>query len=166
MGTEENKATLERFDRLTGACELDALDEICTPDMMNHALASHRPPGLLGTKQFLAESAGDQRKAAWRRSMIFDQQVVTVGEGDYVTQFGKRAGTWPGGRFRGVDIPAGDYEYNVAFMYRFREGRIAERWALRDDLGMILQLTTGSPRNLIQSAARMTTTPSHGRRTR
>jgi hypothetical protein len=25
-------------------------------------------------------------------------------------------------------------------MYRFERGRIAERWAVRDDLGMILQL--------------------------
>ena len=56
MGIEENKATVERFDWLTGTCELDALDEICTPDMVNHALAPHRPPGLAGTKQFLAES--------------------------------------------------------------------------------------------------------------
>jgi hypothetical protein len=49
MGIRENKATVERFDRLTGASELDPLDEICTPDMVNHALALHRPPGLAGT---------------------------------------------------------------------------------------------------------------------
>jgi predicted ester cyclase len=28
----------------------------------------------------------------------------------------------------------------VAFMYRFVDGRIAERWAVRDDLGMMIQL--------------------------
>ncbi|MBV9943150.1 MAG: ester cyclase [Solirubrobacterales bacterium] len=138
---EEHKATVARFDELTGASELDALDEICTADMVNHALASHRPAGLAGTKQFLAESERDPGKAAWRRSMMFDQRVVTVAEGEYVIQLGKRAGTWPGGRFRGIDIPAGEYEYGVAFMYRFSDGRIAERWAVRDDLGMILQLT-------------------------
>lgn len=82
MGIRENKANVERCDRLTGACKLEALDEICTPDMVNHALASHRPPGLAGTKQFLAESESDPVKAA------------------------------------------------------FRGGRIAERWAVRDDLGM------------------------------
>ncbi|HEY6399059.1 MAG TPA: hypothetical protein VIX82_16545 [Solirubrobacteraceae bacterium] len=97
MGIRENKATVERCDRLTGACKLDALDEICTPDMVNHALASHRPPGLAGTKQFLAESESDPVKAVWRRSMMFDQQLVAVAEGDYVIQLGKRAGTWPGG---------------------------------------------------------------------
>jgi len=84
MGIHENKATVERFDELTGAAELDALDEICTADMVNHALASHRPAGLAGTKQFLAESQDDAGHAAWRRSMIFEQRVVTVAEGDYV----------------------------------------------------------------------------------
>jgi predicted ester cyclase len=153
MGIRENKATVERFDRLTGACELGALDDICTPDMVNHALASHRPPGLAGTKQFLAESESDAGKAAWRRSLMFDQRLVTVAEGEYVTQLGTRAGRWPGGRFRGIEIPGGHYEYGVAFMYRFRDGRIAERWAVRDDLGMILQLTNASPQSVLQRAA-------------
>jgi predicted ester cyclase len=30
--------------------------------------------------------------------------------------------------------------YDVAFMYRFQQGRIAARWAVRDDLAMIQQL--------------------------
>jgi hypothetical protein len=108
--------------------------------MLNHAVAHHRSPGLEGTKEFLRECELDVGKAAWMRSMISDQQVITMGEGDYVIQYGTRAGTWPGGRFRGIDVRAGDYRHDVAFMYRFDRGLIAERWALRDDLGMILQL--------------------------
>ena len=38
-----------------------------------------------------------------------DLDVVAVAEGDYVIQLGRRTGTWPGGRFRGVDIGPGDY---------------------------------------------------------
>jgi ketosteroid isomerase-like protein len=159
MGIRENKATVERFDRLTGACELTGLDQLCTPDMVNHALAAHRPLGLAGTKQFLAESESDPGKAAWRRSLMFDQRLVTVAEGEYVTQLGTRAGRWPGGRFRGIEIPGGDYRYDVAFMYRFRGGRIAERWAVRDDLGMILQLTNASPQSVIEQAAQTETPP-------
>jgi predicted ester cyclase len=140
MGIAENKAILERFDRLTGSGEVDSLNEICTAHMINHALASHRSPGLEGTKEFLRECARDLGKAAWRRTMILDQDVVAIGEGDYIVQYGTRKGTWPGGRFRGIDIRAGDFQYAVAFMYRFEDGLIAERWALRDDLAMILQL--------------------------
>jgi ketosteroid isomerase-like protein len=166
MGIRENKAIVERFDRLTGACELDGLDQLCTPEMVNHALATHRPPGLAGTKQFLAESESDPGKAAWRRSLMFAQRVVTVAEGEYVTQLGTRAGRWPGGRFRGIEIPGGDYEYEVAFMYRLRDGRIAERWAVRDDLGMILQLTNAAPQSVIDAVAQTETAPTRagGRR--
>lgn len=140
MGIHENKSTIERFDRLTAACDPDALDEICTLDMINHALASHRRAGLEGTKQFLRECKVDPGKAAWMQAMMSGQQLVTIAEGDYVIQFGRRAGRWPGGRFRGFDIPVGEYEYDVAFMYRFQGGSIAERWAVRDDLAMIEQL--------------------------
>ena len=140
MGVHDNKRTVERFDQLTAACEADALDEICTPDMTNHALASHRSAGLEGTKQFLSECRQDPGKGAWMRAMMSEQDVVTIAEGDYVIQFGKRTGTWPGGDFRGIEIPAGRYEYDVAFMYRFQDGRLAERWAVRDDLAMIQQL--------------------------
>ena len=144
MGDHDNKQTLERFDQLAQACEAEQLDQICTPDMTNHALASHRTPGLEGTKEFLLECRHDPGKAAWMHMMLGQQNLVTIAEGDYVIQFGTRTGTWPGGQFRGYDIPAGDYEYDVAFMYRFEGGRIAERWALRDDLAMIKQLS-GSP---------------------
>jgi predicted ester cyclase len=140
MGIHENKATVNRFDGLTAACEIDALDEICMPDMINHALASHRRAGLEGTKQFLRECKLEPGKAAWMRAMMSRQQLVTIAEGDYVIQFGRRAGRWPGGVFRGFEIPAGDYEYDVAFMYRLKDGSIAERWAVRDDLAMIEQL--------------------------
>jgi predicted ester cyclase len=88
-----------------------------------------------------------------------DHQVVTVAEGEYVIQLGTRSGRWRGGRFRGIDIPGGHYRYDVAFMYRLRDGRIAERWAPRDDLGMILQLTNVSPQSAIDEAARTETAP-------
>jgi predicted ester cyclase len=144
MGVRDNKQILELFDELARTCEPEQLDQICTPSMTNHALGSHRSPGLAGTKEFLAECRQDSGRAAWMHTMLGQQQLVTIGEGDYVIQYGTRTGSWPGGQFRGYDIPAGDYEYAVAFMYRFEAGRIAERWALRDDLAMIEQLC-GTP---------------------
>lgn len=88
----------------------------------------------MGHKQFLRECREDPGRAAWMRAMMDRQKLVTVTDSAHVVQFGTRAGTWPGGRFRGFDIPAGDYEFDVAFMYRFQDERIAERWAIRDDL--------------------------------
>jgi predicted ester cyclase len=144
MGGHDNKQTLERFDRLVEACDAEQLDEICTPDMRNHALGSQRTPGLEGTKEFLRECRADQRKAAWLRNLHGERDLITIADGDYVIQYGKTTSTWPGRPFRGYDIPAGDYQIDVAFMYRFQDGRIAERWAVRDDLAMIQQLS-GTP---------------------
>ena len=144
MGTQDSKKVVERFDRIVEACAAEQLDEICTPDMRNHALALNRTAGLEGTKEFLRECRGDPGKAAWMHRMMGRHDLVTIAEGDYVIQFGKIAAAWPGRPFRGYDIPAGEYECDVAFMYRLRNGRIAERWAVRDDLAMIKQLA-GTP---------------------
>jgi predicted ester cyclase len=141
MGTHENRQILQRFDRLVEACEAEQLDEICTPDMRNHALGMDRTAGLEGTREFLRECRADPRKAEWLRALHGDRDLITIAEGDYVIQYGKISSTWPGRRFRGFDIPAGDYHCDVAFMYRFEDGRIAERWAIRDDLAMINQLS-------------------------
>jgi hypothetical protein len=43
---ERNKAVVARFDELGNAGgDLSALDVLCTPDMVNHALAPGREPG-------------------------------------------------------------------------------------------------------------------------
>ena len=39
---DQNRSVLERFDALLGASDLTALDELCTPDLVNHTLAPGR----------------------------------------------------------------------------------------------------------------------------
>ncbi|MDP8960139.1 MAG: ester cyclase [Actinomycetota bacterium] len=39
MSIEDNKRVVERFDALINTQELDQLEELCTPDMVNHTLA-------------------------------------------------------------------------------------------------------------------------------
>jgi predicted ester cyclase len=136
---DDNRRVVERFDALLNTQQLDQLDQLCTDDMVNHALAPGRPAGLAGTREFLASRGRqDWRMDRWR-------QLIVVAEGDHVVQYGIREGHWPGGAFRGFPIPAGNYQREVAFMYRLHHGRIAERWAVRDDLGMMLQLGALSP---------------------
>ncbi|MDP8929203.1 MAG: ester cyclase [Actinomycetota bacterium] len=138
MSIEDNKRVVERFDALINTQELSQLEELCTPDMVNHTLAPGRPPGLEGTREFLRTAGHQQWKTDWR-------WVTVVAEGDFVVQFGVREGHWPGGSFRGIDVPPGDYTRDFAVMYRLAGGRIAERWAVRDDLGMMLQLGAFTP---------------------
>jgi predicted ester cyclase len=102
--------------------------------MINNALAADRPAGLAGTREFL-ETMG-------RHQMTHERwnDLVVVAEGDYVVQYGARQGRWHGGRLMGIDAAAGAYNRAFAAMYRFERGRIAERWAVRDDLKMLRQL--------------------------
>ena len=136
---DQNRRVVERFDAVLNSQDLSQLDALCTPDMVNHALVPGRPPGLAGTREFLStHGRSDWRSDQW-------QHVVVVANNDYVVQYGTRQGHWPGGEFRGIFIPAGRYQRDVAFMYRVKDGRIAERWAVRDDLGMMQQLGALSP---------------------
>jgi predicted ester cyclase len=134
MNTQRHKEILERFDALIGSDDLTQLDELCTQDMVNHALGPSRSPGLAGTREFL-ESDGRHKfhDHAW-------DELTVVGEGPYVVQFGRRGGHWPGGSFLGIDTPAGPYSRDFMAAYRFSDGQIAERWAIRDDLTMLRQL--------------------------
>ncbi|MFD7154097.1 ester cyclase [Kribbella sp. NPDC059898] len=136
MDIEGHKAVVREFDELgNGIGDLERLDELCTPDMVNHALAPGMPSGLEGTRQFLLRARRDIHPARWLETSV-------VAEGDLVVQFGRREMYWPGGPFRGVDLTAGTVARDVAFAYRLRGGRICERWAIRDDLAMIQQLRT------------------------
>jgi len=133
MDTQKNKAIVQRFDALLHSREFGQLDELCSPDMVNHALAPNRPAGLEGTRQWLETEGRNFQSFAWT-----EQHVVA--ENDLVVQFGTRAHDWPGGRFRGFDVPAGHCERGTAFMYRICDDRIIERWAVNDLLAMLLQL--------------------------
>ncbi|MBE8515931.1 ester cyclase [Amycolatopsis sp. H6(2020)] len=134
MGIAENKKVVARFEELITTQELDLLDELCTPDMINHALAPGPPAGLAGTREFLSTSGRTQFMTT-----VWPERFV-VAEGDLVVWFGVRGGRWAGGNLFGFDAPEGDYERGFTVMYRLEDGKIAERWAVRDDLGMLRQL--------------------------
>lgn len=133
MENNSNKTIVERFDALLHNRDLDQLDELCSPDMVNHALAPSRPPGLEGTRQWLQTEGRNFQSFRWT-------ELFTVAEGDLVVQFGTRAHDWPGGSFRGFTVPPGHCERGTAFLYRLSNNRIVERWAVNDLLAMLIQL--------------------------
>jgi predicted ester cyclase len=130
----QNKAVVAQFDELGNrGGDIDVLDTLCTPDMVNHALAAGRPQGLEGTRQFLLNAGRDTHPGRWLSSII-------VAESDMVVQFGARELHWPGGPLMGFEAQPGTAVRDVAFAYRLVDGKIAERWAIRDDLSMLRQL--------------------------
>jgi ketosteroid isomerase-like protein len=140
MTIEQNKELIRRFDDVVARGDIEALDDLCTPDMVNHSLAPSRPKGLEGTRQFLQTGMPQLNEHGWTDS-------VTVAEGDYVVQFGIRGGNWRGGPFLGINAHAGPYSREVAFCYRIQDHKIAERWAMRDDLTMLRQLGALTPQD-------------------
>jgi predicted ester cyclase len=138
MTVEQNKELIRRFDDVVARGDVDALDELCTRDMVNHSLAPSRPKGLEGTREFLRTGMPLLNEDGWTHS-------VMVAEGDYVVQFGVRGGNWRGGPFLGIDANPGPYSREVAFCYRIEGNKIAERWAMRDDLTMLRQLGALTP---------------------
>lgn len=134
MTIMSNKTVVRGFEELAdGGGDLARLDTMCDANIVNHALAASRPQGIEGTRQFLEQARRAIHPARWLSSHM-------VAEDDLVVHFGAREHEWPGGSFRGFDLPAGRYERDAMFAYRLRGGRIVERWAIRDDLAMIMQL--------------------------
>jgi predicted ester cyclase len=126
-------AVAEEFEKVTDARDIHALDGICHVDLVNHALASSRTPGLAGTREYLASPLAGRFDEMWQ-----ERRVIT--DGEFVVHHGIRAGHWPGGDFLGITAPPGDYAREVVFMYRVSDGKVKERWAIRDDLGFLRQL--------------------------
>jgi len=116
MGTAHNKFVVARFDELGNkGGDLAELDSLCTPDLVNHALAPDRPPGLAGTRESSRTARRDVFGGGWLSSHV-------VAENDMVVQFGRRNLTWPGGSLLGFDTPAGTAARDVAFAYRLLVG--------------------------------------------
>ncbi len=135
MGLEENKAVVRQFlDEVVGRGDMTAAAQLCTPDAVNHAAAPGREHGVENIKAVLEFSRRAQPDQQW-----VEQHFVA--EGDLVVVYGRREGTWQAASFRGVDTPSGKrVTVELAHMFRLRDGKIAEHWAVRDDLGMMQQL--------------------------
>jgi predicted ester cyclase len=135
MGLDENKAVVRRFlDEVVGRGDMDQAAELCADDAVNHAAAPDRQRGVENITAVLEFSRRAQPDQQW-------VEQTFVAEGDLVVVYGRRDGTWQASSFRGVETPSGKrVSVELAHMFRLRGGKIAEHWAVRDDLGMLQQL--------------------------
>jgi steroid delta-isomerase-like uncharacterized protein len=132
--TDVNKDVVARFyEQLWNRGNLDAADELVATDYVRHDLRpGEAPPGPNGQKAVAAKF-----RAAFPDVHL--ELEALVAEGDLVaarwTMTGTHTGAWgdvsPTGRsvrFCGVNF------------FRIADGKIAEIWNLRDDLGLREQL--------------------------
>ena len=121
------------FDHAVDTGDSAALDAVCHPDMITHSFGRSMPQGIAGMRRFVEGSRRRGGVGRW-------EHVVVLVDGEYVCQFGTRSLDWPGGPFRGFDVPAGRFLRDCAFLFRVRNGLITDRWAIRDDLAMMTEL--------------------------
>ena len=134
MAAEENKAILQRFNELAGEVfrtgNVDALDEVLAPDLVYHQPGA--PPDLESYKRFLAMFG-----------LAFPDVSPTledmIAEGDKVVD----RLTWQAthqGPFMGIPPTGNRVTVTEIHINRIAEGRIVERWAQPDLLGLMQQL--------------------------
>ena len=120
MATEENKAIVRRFihEAVIGG-DVAVIDELCSPECINHAAVPAARHGTEGLKRAVKFSRAAQPDQRWTNEMV-------IAEGDLVVIHGVREATWQAESFRGIPTPKGK--------------AIVEHWAARDDLGLMQQL--------------------------
>ena len=133
MSTEENKAIARRwFEESGNRHNLAIVDELFTPDYVNHALGAAPGGGREAEKQLIE---GMLTAFPDMRFTIEDM----VAEGDKVAVRYTIQGTHQG-VFMGIPATGKAFTTTAIVILRFENGKIAEEWFQGDDLGMLQQL--------------------------
>ena len=132
MSNETNIEAQKRWGEAVVSGNLDALDDLVTPSVVDHDPAPDQGPGAAGFKTFFKglRAAFPDLKISVEHLVAADDNVALAYtlEG---TQQGPFAGIAPTGRHvkaRGMQIG------------RFENGKLAERWGSSDELGILKQL--------------------------
>ena len=133
MSTEENKAIVRRlYEEAITQKKLEVLDEIMSPDVVDHAPFPEQAPGLEGFKGSFALmiSAFPDYQSTVEEQIAEGDKVVTrfTSRGTHQGEFMGIAPTGNRVRVTGIDI-----DWVV-------EGKIVEHWSEADLLGMMQQL--------------------------
>jgi predicted ester cyclase len=113
---------------------LAVIDELFAPDCVNHAAVPEARVGPEGVKRVVSFSRAAMPDQRWTNEML-------IAEGDLVTMHGVREATWQAESFRGVPTPKGRrIAVELVHIFRVRDCKIVDHWAVRDDLGLMKQL--------------------------
>ena len=136
---EENKALIRRFiEEAFNDRKVDILDEIVSPDSLNHE--AYNPEWERG-------AAGYEKTFEWLLAAFPDFRCEIeeiLAEGDRVAARVTMSGTHEG-EFVGVPPTGKRFSVRQVHWFRLADGKLVERWAVRDDLGMLQQLGAIAP---------------------
>lgn len=133
MSIVDDKAAARRlWEEIFPAVDDARLAEVVASESIDHGRRPGEPDGLEAARaamHWLASVFSDQR---WEVHRV-------IGEGDMVvvhcTHRGRHTGDLMGTAPTGREVA-----YDYVHILRFREGKVSERWSVRDDLTLMRQL--------------------------
>lgn len=134
--SEENKVLMRRFyEELFNKGNLAILDELCTPNFVDHNAFPAQVPGLEGVKQSFTAM-----RAAFPDMRVTVEDMLA--EGDKVAAHVSFRTTHRG-EFMGIAPTGKEVTARVSDIIRFVGGKAVERWGVEDMSGVFQAL--GSP---------------------
>lgn len=146
MSAEENKAVIRRlYEEAWNEHNPDALGELAAPDVVNHDMLPEYQHGIDGFKHLIRWVHTASPDA---RNDVEDM----IAEGDKVAVRVTVSGTHTG-EIRGIPPTGKRFSVDHVHWYRLADGKIAEQWSVRDDLGQMQQLGVISMLGLSEEAS-------------
>ena len=135
---EDSRRVVAEFSERVAAGDMTAFDDLVAEDFVNHAAAPQGREGLRATYSVLRHDLGDFTTE--EHQVVADGDRVVV----HMTLQGRHgASTMP--LLAGVPVTGAPVDWSFIHIWRVQDGRIAEHWACRDDLGLLRQLGAWSP---------------------
>ena len=133
MSAEENKALVRRFvNEVQSRGNIDTIDELCSPEFVNHSAPPGVPSNCEGVKQVTA-----MFRQAFPDS--YSTIEVMIAEGDKVATRKTFHGTHQG-KFMGIPPTGRQVSIALIDIVRVADGKVMEHWSTGDSLGMMQQL--------------------------
>ena len=133
MSLEENKAVVRRLiEEVYNEDNLEVVDELVAPDIFNHPAVAEHQHGIDSFKHVMN----------WVRTFSSDVHYGIddiLAEGDKVAVRLTQSGTYTGS-VRGTPPTGKRFSVDYVHWFRLADGKVAELWAVRDDVSRLEQL--------------------------
>jgi steroid delta-isomerase-like uncharacterized protein len=133
VSADENKLVIRRLvEEVYNEGDLDVVDELVAHDLYDHAAVPEHQHGIEGFKHIIA----------WVRAISSDNRYEIddiIAEGDRVAVRMTVSGTHTG-ELRGISPTGRRFSVDYVHWFRLADEKVAELWAVRDDLTRLHQL--------------------------
>jgi predicted ester cyclase len=129
------KETVEELFRRLAEADDTAVDEFVAEDMVNHAAGPQRQ-GREGWKQIIAKVDNDLGRGGLETHHVIAEDDLVA---HHITLTGThQSSTMP--LLTGVPVTHKPVTWTYIHIWRIADGKIAEHWACRDDVGLLRQV--------------------------